>query len=147
MEGTCESARRHGRVARVEGPVEVLSGAVGARAGVVAAEDEVRHAVVLADEAVPDGLARAAHVHGEREHADVRGQDGRVLGIAAEHGLGLDVHHGDGVVLAVAQHQLLDAILFDFDADEHVTDGDVGQVHVVEDVLKPSRMRGLACRE
>src|SRR5207244_13364571 len=35
------------------------------RAGVVAADDEVRAAVVLPDNAVPDGFARAPHSHGQ----------------------------------------------------------------------------------
>ena len=47
----------------------------------------------------------------------VEGGDGRVLGVAAEDGFGLDllvepphVHHRDAVVLAVAQGALLDVV-------------------------------------
>ena len=52
--------------------VERLAVAVVARAGVVAADDEVRAAVVLADDGVPDGLARAAHAHRERQQRERR---------------------------------------------------------------------------
>ena len=45
--------------------VEVLTSRVLAGASVVAANDEVGAAVVLADQAVPDGFARARHAHGE----------------------------------------------------------------------------------
>ena len=55
--------------------VERLAALVLAGAGVVAADDEVRAAVVLADDGVPDGFARAAHSHREREERE----HGRVL--------------------------------------------------------------------
>ena len=62
---------------RVVRAVERLAGAVLARARVIAAHDEVRAAVVLADDRVPHGLARTAHAHRERQQA----QRGRLLGI------------------------------------------------------------------
>ena len=55
--------------------VERLAGVVLAGAGVVAADDEVRAAVVLADDRVPDRFARAAHPHRQRQQREV----GRVL--------------------------------------------------------------------
>ena len=57
--------------------VERLAALVLAGAGVVAADDEVRAAVVLADDGVPDRFARAAHSHREREQRE----HGRVLRI------------------------------------------------------------------
>lgn len=53
----------------VVGPVEFFAFAVLAWAGVVAADDEVRCAIVLADDGMPDGFAGAAHSHGEWEEA------------------------------------------------------------------------------
>ena len=47
--------------------VERLAVGVLAGAGVVAADDEVRAAVVLADDRVPDRFARAAHPHRQRQ--------------------------------------------------------------------------------
>ncbi len=49
----------------VIGAVEILTGAVLAGARVIAAHDEVGAAVVLADDAMPDGLTRARHTHGK----------------------------------------------------------------------------------
>ena len=54
---------------RVVRAVERLAVAVVAGAGVIAADDEVRAAVVLADDRVPHGFARAAHAHRERQQA------------------------------------------------------------------------------
>ena len=53
------------QVLRVVGAVEILAGGVLAGAGVVAADDEMGAAVVLADQPVPDRLARAGHAHGK----------------------------------------------------------------------------------
>src|SRR5262249_35784955 len=44
-----------------------------ARAGVVAADNEVSASVVFADERVPDGFAWAAHAHGERDKGEFGG--------------------------------------------------------------------------
>lgn len=56
----------------VVGPVPVDALAVLAGPGVVAPHDEVRRAVVLADDGVPDGLAGPAHAHGEGQQAQHR---------------------------------------------------------------------------
>ena len=48
----------------VVGAVEGLAVRVFSRSGMVAADDEVGAAVVLANQAVPDRFARAAHAHG-----------------------------------------------------------------------------------
>jgi len=61
---------------RVVGAVEVLAVDAGLAARHVAADDEVRAAVVLADDHVLDGLAGARHVHGVGQ---VRPRDARVL--------------------------------------------------------------------
>ena len=61
------------------GAVERLARAVVAGAGMVAADDQVGAAVVLADDRVPDRLARAGHAHGERQQAQRRGLLGIVL--------------------------------------------------------------------
>ena len=79
----------------VVGPVEVLPRAVFAGAGVVAPDDEVRRAVVLADDGVPDCFSRAAHAHGEREEAE----DGHAVGVAGEEGL-VDADAGEVVDVA-----------------------------------------------
>ena len=47
------------------GAVEIFACGVLAGAGVVAANDEMGAAVVLADQAVPERLARACHAHGK----------------------------------------------------------------------------------
>ncbi len=44
------------------------------RAGVIAADNEMTAAVILADERVPDGLARSAHAHGERQQGKFGGR-------------------------------------------------------------------------
>ncbi len=54
--------------------------AVGAGTGMIAADDEVGAAVVLADDRVPDGLARSGHPHRQREQAEHR----RLLGVELE---------------------------------------------------------------
>ncbi len=51
--------------------VEGLAVGVVARSGMVAADDEMRAAVVLADDAVPDRLARSAHAHGKGKHGQL----------------------------------------------------------------------------
>ncbi len=53
-------------------PVERLSRAVVARAGVIAADDEMRGAVIPADDGVPERLPRAGHAHRQREQAEQR---------------------------------------------------------------------------
>jgi hypothetical protein len=84
---------------RVVGAVEVLSLAVLPRPRVVAAHDHVGAAVVAADDAVPDGLARARHPHGEVEEAHRR-RGGRVV---VEHGL-VAAHAGEVVDVAGLRH-------------------------------------------
>ena len=49
------------------GAVERLAVGVFARTGVIAAHDEVGATVILANQCVPDGLARPAHAHGQRQ--------------------------------------------------------------------------------
>ena len=83
----------------VVGAVEGLALAVLARAGVVAADDHVGAAVVAADDAVPDRLARAAHAHREVEERQ-RGGRGRVL---VEHRL-VAAHAGEVVDVAGLGH-------------------------------------------
>ena len=79
----------------VVGAVEVFACAVFARAGVVAPYDEVRRAVVFADDGVPDCFARAAHAHGEGEEAE----DCHAVWIAGEKGL---VHTDAGEMVDIA---------------------------------------------
>ena len=89
---------------RVVGAVEWFAVGVLARAGVVAADDEVGAAVVLANEGVPDGFARAAHAHGEGDEGELGGA-GRVFAdeelVAADAGEVIDVaglgHADDGM--------------------------------------------------
>ena len=47
--------------------VERLTVGVFARTGMIATHDEVRAAMVLADDRVPNSLARSAHAHRERQ--------------------------------------------------------------------------------
>ena len=89
----------------VVGAVERLALRVVAGAGMVAADDEVGAAVVLADERVPDRLARAAHAHRERQQRELD-RPLRILGeqrlVAAHAGVVVDVarlghaHRRDG---------------------------------------------------
>ena len=101
----------------VVGPVKLLAAAVLARAGVVAADDEVGGAVVLADDGVPDGLARAAHAHGQRQQA----QHGHAVGVARQDGL-VDAHAGE-VVNVAGLGQADDGV------DEHVGLAGAGGAH------------------
>ena len=57
----------------IVGPIERVAVLVVARARVVAADDEVGAAVVLADDRVPDRLPRPAHAHGEIQQTQLRG--------------------------------------------------------------------------
>ena len=79
----------------VVGAVEILAGRVLARARMVAPDDEMGAAVVLADQRVPDRLARAGHAHGEVQQAH-RGGGGGVL---VEHRL-VAAHPGEVVDVA-----------------------------------------------
>ena len=75
--------------------VEVFSGAVFAGAGVVAADDEVRGAVVFADDGVPDCFSGPAHAHCKGEETE----DCHAIGVAGEEGL-IDTHAGEVVDVA-----------------------------------------------
>ncbi len=79
----------------VVGAVERLAVRVVAGTGVVAADDEVRAAVVLADDGVPHGLAGAGHAHGQVQQRE----RGGLLGVGLEHVL---VAAHAGVVIDVA---------------------------------------------
>jgi len=79
----------------VVGAVKVDALAVLAGAGVVTPDDEVGGAVVLADDGVPDSLARASHSHGQGEQAE----DGHAIGVSREERL---VHTHAGEVVDVA---------------------------------------------
>ena len=65
---------------RVVRTIERLAVASRPGASVIAANDEVRAAIVLADDRVPDGLARSAHSHRERQQAQGR----RLLGVVRQ---------------------------------------------------------------
>ncbi|MPL71146.1 hypothetical protein SDC9_16917 [bioreactor metagenome] len=80
---------------RVIGAVEILAGAVLARAGMVAADDHVGAAVVAADDAVPDRLARAGHAHRQVQQAERGGR----LRVLVEHRL-VAAHAGEVVDIA-----------------------------------------------
>ena len=55
------------------GSVEGFAVGILARAGVVAPDDEVGAAVVLANEGVPDGFARSTHAHGKGDQGELGG--------------------------------------------------------------------------
>ena len=57
---------------RLVGAVERLAVGILAGTGMVAADDEVGAAVILADERVPDRFARAAHAHCQRQQRELR---------------------------------------------------------------------------
>ncbi len=69
----------HHDLLRVVRPVERLASRVVAGARVIAADDEVRAAVVLADDRVPQRLARPGHAHREVQQAQLRGLLGILL--------------------------------------------------------------------
>ena len=66
---------------RVVGSVEGLTLGVVARAGVVATDDQMGAAEILADDRVPHGLAWAAHPHGQRQQRELD----RVLRVVRQH--------------------------------------------------------------
>ena len=63
--------------------VERLAGRILAGAGMVAADDQMRAAVVATNDRVPDRLARPAHPHCQRQQRQV----GRVLRVVGHQGL------------------------------------------------------------
>ena len=56
--------------------IEGLTVGVVARSSMITADDEMRAAVVLADDAVPDRLARSTHAHGKGKHGELHGSVG-----------------------------------------------------------------------
>ena len=80
----------------VVGPVVGVAVGIRAGTGMVAADDEMRHAVVLADDGVPHRLAGAAHAHGQRQQRHL----GRRFRVVVEDGL---VAAHPGVVVDVAR--------------------------------------------
>ena len=52
------------------GAVEGLAGAVDTRTSMVAADDEMRGAMIAADDGVPDGLTRPTHAHRQGQQAE-----------------------------------------------------------------------------
>lgn len=86
----------HDKVLCVIRTIEVLPLRVLARAGMVASDDEVRRAEVLADDSMPDRLAGPGHAHREREEGEVA-HAVRVFG----HDRLVDAHAG--VVVDVAR--------------------------------------------
>ena len=81
------------------GVVEVLSLAVLAGSGMVTTDDEMGQAVVLANDRMPERLARATHPHREVQKRQMRGR-GRVL---VEHRL-VTAHAGEVVHVARLRH-------------------------------------------
>lgn len=76
----------------VVGSVEVDALGVLTGTGVVTTNDEVRGTMVLTDDGVPDGLARATHTHGQGQET----QDGHTVGVAGEESL-VGAHTGEVV--------------------------------------------------
>lgn len=73
----------------VVGAVEVDTLRVLTRTGVVTADDEVGHTVVLTDQRVPDSLTGTTHAHGQGQKAQL----GHTVGILGHEGL-VDTHTG-----------------------------------------------------
>ena len=93
------------RLELVEDQLRVVRAVVVADARVVAADDEVRAAVVLAADRVPDRLARARVAHRGRERGDEHAV-GRVVAVD-EHAVALDARRGRHVVrLRVADERV-----------------------------------------
>jgi hypothetical protein len=89
----------------VEDELCVVGAVVVAYAGVVAADDEMRAAIVLAADCVPNGLARPRVAHRRRK----RGHDDTILRVIAadEHAVGLDAGlRGDVVRLRLADERV-----------------------------------------
>ena len=84
---------------RVIGAVEIDALAVLAGAGVVAADDEMGDAVVLADQPVPDRLARARHAHRQVQKAHRGGR----LRVLVQHRL-IAAHPGEVIDIARFRH-------------------------------------------
>jgi hypothetical protein len=82
-------------VLRIVRAVEVDALGVLARTGVVTADNEVGGAVVLADDGVPDGLAGAAHAHGQGQQR----KHGHAVGVAGHQRL-VDADTGEVVNVA-----------------------------------------------
>ena len=87
----------------VEDPVGVVGAVVVAHAGVVATHDEVRAAVVLAQDRVQHGLARTGVAHRRRQHA----QHHPLGGVVAldQHLVAAHPHVGGDVVALGLAHQ------------------------------------------
>ena len=99
---------------RAEDVVRVVGAVVVADAGMVAADDEVRAAVVLADQGVEDRLARTGVAHGGREDAQ---QDavGRVV-VVEQHPIAAHAHVGGNVVvLGLADQRVQQQAVGDFE--------------------------------
>ena len=84
------------RLELVEDQLRVVGAVVVADAGVVAADDEVRAAVVLAADRVPDRLARAGVAHRGRERGE-HDAVGRVVAVEQD-AVALDARRGGDVV-------------------------------------------------
>ena len=87
------------QVLRVVGAVEILARAVLAGARVVAADDEMRAAMIGADQPVPDRLARAGHAHREVQ----QGHGGGRLRVLVQHRL-VAAHAGEVIHVAGLGH-------------------------------------------
>ena len=56
---------------RFVGSVKLFAIGVIARSGVITSYDEMRAAVILTDQRMPDGLAGSSHAHGQREEREL----------------------------------------------------------------------------
>ena len=107
-EGVLEEHRLDPELVRlelVEDQLRVVGAVVVADPRVVAADDEVRAAVVLAADRVPDRLARAGVAHRGREGRDEHAVGGVV--VLDQHAVALDARRGrDVVALRVADERV-----------------------------------------
>ena len=80
----------------IENFLRIIGAVIVAHAGVVAADDEMGDAVILADQRVQNGLARAGVTHGQRHH----GQHGAVFVVIVvdEHLVALHASIGRNVI-------------------------------------------------
>ena len=65
---------------RVVWAVEIFAFGIPARTGVISTDNQMRAAVILANDRVPERLSRSTHAHRERQQT----QHGRLLGIVLE---------------------------------------------------------------